>query len=395
MALKNKRILVGLGGSVAAFKTVELVRIFRSAGAEVRVAMTAAATRFVGTTTFAAITGRAVATDLWEPNYPGEIHIELAHWAELMVVAPATANLMARAVAGMADDLLLTTLLCAGGPVYYAPAMHERMWLSPATQRNARQLREMGARFIGPVKGLLANGQEGLGRMAEPQAIAEAIEKDLAIVQDLSGKCVLVSAGPTVEDLDPVRFLSNRSSGRMGYALARQAVRRGARTILVSGPVAIEAPGGAELVPVRSALEMQAAIAKRLPEVDAVIMCAAVADYRPKTSDSQKIKKGATELQLEMVKNPDILAELGQGRRDKRPVLVGFALETHNVVEYARKKLVDKKVDLIVANDASVGFGGNETKVTFVALNGNQELPPMSKDQTADRIIDRLVALLS
>jgi phosphopantothenoylcysteine decarboxylase/phosphopantothenate--cysteine ligase len=394
MALTGRRILVGLGGSIAAFKTVELVRTLMLRGADVRVAMTEAATRFVGPTTFAGITGKAVAVDLWDRTYPGEIHVELAHWADAIVVAPATANTIARAVAGIADDVLLATLLCAACPIFYAPAMHERMWLAHSTQRNIGRLCQDGARMIGPVKGRLANGQEGMGRMEAPERIADALEKALSTVQDLSGKTILVTAGPTLEDLDPVRFIGNRSTGRMGYAIAKRAQERGAEVILVSGPVAIEPPAGVALVPVRSAREMQRAVTESAHAADAVIMSAAVADYRPKVGHEHKMKKTADTLQLELVKNPDILAGLGQVRKENRPILVGFAVETEDVIAYARKKLVDKKVDLVVANEASVGFGGEETKVTLVSHAGDEPLPPMSKLDTADRILDRIASLL-
>lgn len=380
---------------MAAFKTIELVRLLMLRGAEVRVVMTPAATRFVAPTTFSAITGRVAATDLWDPTYPGEIHIELSQWADAIVVAPASANLMARAAAGMADDLLLTTLLCAKGPVYYAPAMHERMWLAASTQRNVARLRQDGARVIGPVRGRLANGQEGMGRMETPEQIAIELEKGLTCLQDLSGKTVLVTAGPTLEDLDPVRFLGNRSSGRMGYAIARRAQERGARTVLVSGPVSIEPPAGVEVVAVRSAREMQRAVSDRVGSVDVVIMSAAVADYRPKVGEDNKIKKSADTLQLELIKNPDILAQLGGQRQGNRPVLVGFAVETQNLVEYARNKLTGKKVDLIVANEASVGFGRDDTRVTLVSHAGEEPLLPMSKAEAADRILDRILALLT
>ncbi len=394
MSLESKHILLGVGGGIAAFKAVELARELGRRRAEVQVVMTQAATRFIGPTTFSGLTGRAAVTDLWDPAHPGEVHVELGQWADLVVVAPATANLLSRAASGMADDALLATLSCATCPVLYAPAMHERMWLAAATQRNVARLEADGARFVGPVQGALASGGTGWGRMSEPSAIADAVEHALATTRDLDGKTVLVSAGPTHEDIDPVRYLGNRSTGRMGYAVAAVAHERGARVILVSGPTAIEPPAGVEVVRVRSAREMHAAITGRVAEADAVVMTAAVADYRPVRVAKTKIKKDADTLRIELVKNPDILAELGATRRGKRPVLVGFAMETHDVIAHARKKLADKRVDLVVANEAAVGFGRDDTQATLVSPDGDEVLPAESKRALAARILDRIAALL-
>lgn len=398
MPLKSKRILVAVGGGIAAFKAVELVRELGRRGAQVRVAMTEAATHFVGAPTFAGITGRAPAVDLWDPTYPGEVHVDLGRWAELIVVAPATANLLARAATGRADDAVLATLSCAACPVLFAPAMHERMWFAPATRRNVARLQDDGARFVGPVKGALASGERGWGRMSEPVEIANAAERVLAHKRDLTGKTVLVSAGPTHEDIDPVRYVGNRSTGRMGFAVAAAARDRGARVILVCGPTEITPPGRVELVRVRSALDMHKAITKRARKTDAIVMTAAVADYRPAQVARAKIKKSAGRLSIELVKNPDILADLGarraRSRRKKRPVLVGFAMETHDVVAYARKKLVDKRVDFVVANEASVGFGRDDTQATLVGPRGNEAVPPTTKRALAERILDRVAKLL-
>jgi phosphopantothenoylcysteine decarboxylase/phosphopantothenate--cysteine ligase len=388
MSLVNKRIVVGLGGGIAAFKTVELVRILMQRGAKVRVAMTESAQHFVGPTTFSAITGQATAIDLWDKRYPGEMHIELSEWADAIAVAPATANLMARAVVGMANDVVLATLLCANSPIYYAPAMHERMWLAASTQRNVKQLLADGANIVGPVRGLLANGQEGMGRMQEPALIADAIEQGFSDKSSFTDKTILVSAGPTLEDIDPVRFISNRSSGRMGYAIAQRARERGARVILVSGQVSISPPRDVELVQVRSAIEMHQAVTRRAKKVDVIVMTAAVADYRPVAPASDKIKKQASGMTIKLEQNPDILADLGKTRRGKKPVLVGFAMETRDVVTYAEGKLKSKKADLIVANEASVGFGRDDTRATLVSRDGNQPLAPMSKRELADHILD-------
>ncbi|HKU38687.1 MAG TPA: bifunctional phosphopantothenoylcysteine decarboxylase/phosphopantothenate--cysteine ligase CoaBC [Polyangiales bacterium] len=398
MTVRDKNILVCVGGGIAAFKVVELVRELGRRGAKVRVAMTPSAMRFVGPITFAGLTGQKTVTELWDPEYPGEIHVELADRAELIVVAPATANLLARAAAGLADDVVLATLACSQVPVLMAPAMHERMWLRPSTQRNLETLARDGVHFVGPTEGALANGRTGKGRMAEPAAIADALERIAVQRDDLRDTKVLISAGPTLEDLDPIRFISNRSSGRMGYALATAAQARGAHVILVTGPTHIPVPAGVEAIAVRSALDMQQAVERALPRADAVIMTAAVADYRPAQSQTSKIKKSGETLSIELVRNPDILAALGQKRAErkaKRPVLVGFAMETDDVVGYAKKKLVDKQVDLIVANEAAVGFGRDDTQVTLISHDEVLALEPSTKLETANRILDRVLALLA
>lgn len=395
MTLRDKHIVVGIGGGIAAFKAVELVRELQRRGAKVRVAMTASATRFIGPVTFTGLTGSPAVTDLWDPRYPGEVHVELSEWADAMVIAPATANLLARAAQGMADDVVLATLACASCPVIMAPAMHERMWRAASTQRNVERLRRDGARLVGPVKGPLANGAVGLGRMSEAAEIADGVQREAFGVRDLANVTVLVSAGPTLEDLDPVRFISNKSSGRMGYAIASAARDRGADVILVSGPTNLAAPTGVEVLRVRSAREMQAAIDGALPRADAVIMTAAVADYRPADPKPSKIKKQGDSMTVELVKNPDILAELGRKRTGKRPVLVGFAMETDDVVAYGRKKLVEKKVDLVIANEAAVAFGGDDTQATLVDEKGDESLPPMGKIELAHRIVDRVKSLLA
>jgi phosphopantothenoylcysteine decarboxylase/phosphopantothenate--cysteine ligase len=394
MGLPGKRVVVGVGGGIAAFKAALLVRELLRRGAQVRVAMTASATRFIGPATFTGLTGTPALVDLWDPNHAGEVHVELGHWAEAMVVAPATANLLARAAAGMANDAVLCTLACTACPVLYAPAMHERMWLAAATQRNAQTLRQDGALLVGPLHGALASGQAGWGRMAEPDAIVDALETALTVRRDWVGRTVLISAGPTLEDIDPVRFISNRSSGRMGFALANAARERGAHVVLVCGPTSVPPPAGVETVHVRSAREMQDAIERALPRADAVVMTAAVADYRPVQAADAKIKKKSDRMALELVRNPDILAELGARRSGKRPVLVGFAMETHDLAGYARRKLVEKKCDLIVANEAAVGFGRDDTQATLVGPEGDEPLPPMTKTELAQRILERVVALL-
>jgi phosphopantothenoylcysteine decarboxylase/phosphopantothenate--cysteine ligase len=394
MSVRDKKVLVGVGGGIAAFKSVELVRELGRRGAQVKVAMTDSATRFVGPITFTGLTGQTTITNLWDPSYAGEIHVALADWADALVIAPATANLLARAANGLADDVVLASLACADCPVLIAPAMHERMWKRPSTQRNLERLRGDGVRVVGPVEGPLANGRIGMGRMAEPAQIVDALSQALATANDFSGVTLIISAGPTLEDIDPVRFLSNRSSGRTGYAVAGAARDRGAHVVLVTGPTALHPPADIEVVHVRSAIDMQAAITAALPTADVVIMTAAVADYRPAQARANKIKKHGDSMHIELVKNPDILAELGRRRTGKRPVLVGFAMETEEVAAYGRKKLIDKHVDLVVANEARVAFGGENTQATLISLAGDDVLPPMAKLELAHRILDRVRALL-
>jgi phosphopantothenoylcysteine decarboxylase/phosphopantothenate--cysteine ligase len=394
MSLQGKRIVVGLGGGIAAFKAVELVRELMRRGAEVRVVMTEAATHFVGPITFAGLTGKPAVTDLWAKDYAGEVHVELGEWADAIVIAPATMNLMARATSGQANDAVLATLACARGKVFFAPAMHQRMWSHPAMQSNIRTLTGRGAVVLGPVTGPLANGEIGEGRMMEPEDIAEEVASHLSHADDLSGSRILITAGPTHEDLDPVRFLGNRSSGRMGYAIASQALRRGAEITIVSGPVHLPVPPGAEIVRVRSAQEMHAAVMSRFDRFDVVIMAAAVADYRPEHREAQKIKKGRS-MKLELVRNPDILADVGAKRTQRPSVLVGFALETENLEQAARDKLERKAADLIVANEAAAGLGGDHNRATLIDATSATPLPDMTKRALANQILDRVHTLLN
>lgn len=395
MTLDGRRIVVGVTGGIAAMKSPLVVRELVRRGARVRVVMTPSAQRFVGPITFAGITGSAPVVDLWDATYAGEVHVELATWADAIVVAPATMNLLANLAHGFADDALTATLACRRAPVLLAPGMHTSMWTSAATQRNVAQLRADGFAFAGPVSGPLASGESGMGRMLEPTDIADALGAMLAGSGDLAGLRVLVTAGPTFEDLDPVRFLGNRSTGKMGFAIAERAAARGARVTLVRGPVSLDDPPGvAEVVRVRSALEMHTAVFAHKDAADVVIMTAAVADYRPKTVAANKIKKGDDEA-LELVRNPDILLELGAARTGPKPVLVGFALETTNVEAYARDKLVRKKVDLVVANEAKVGFGGDDNDALLVSAAGSEPTGLVSKRALADRILDRAKALFS
>lgn len=389
-------------GSVAAYKAVLVARLWIQAGGKVIPIMTRAAKEFVGPATLAGITGEAVHDDMWDPSFPGEMHVALSERADVIAIVPATADVLARLAHGRADDLVTALALSAKCPIVAAPAMHPRMWEHPATQRNIAQLAEQGrVSLVGPVFGPVASGDVGLGRMAEPEVIVSAIEAALA-PKDLAGRHLLVSAGPTLEDLDPVRFLGNRSSGKMGFAIAARAVARGATVTLVAGPVHIAPPPGTHVVPVRSAHDMRGAIWEAagldLGKVDAIVMAAAVADYRPSSFSHGKIKKTGEDIEIPLVRNPDLLAEIGGARGEKkRPVLVGFAMETADDTELealAKSKLEKKKVDLIVANEARTAFGGDENRVLLVGTKGTDTIGRASKTAIADSILDRVVALL-
>lgn len=394
--LAGREVLLIVGGGIAAYKSAVLARELLRAGAKIETILTDAAQRFVGGVTFAGLTGRAARTELWDEHFSGELHVELASRAELIVVAPATADLMARAANGIANDLATATLLCAKGPVLFAPAMHARMWSHGATQHNVRALIERGAQMVGPVEGALASGEVGMGRMQEPEAIARrAIEMMQArsSALDLMGVRVLVTAGPTHEAIDPVRFVGNRSSGKMGLAIADAAVERGATVTVVHGPITAKAvhEQRIERVAVRSATEMKAAVEARRDSVDVIVMAAAVADYRPADVANEKIKKGQDELVLRMVKNPDILAGLGAWRGERRtPVLVGFAVETGDLIGYARSKLERKGCDMVVANLAEHGFEGDENTVTIVTRDRADALERQPKRAVAEAILHRV-----
>lgn len=405
--LHGRTVALCLTGSIAAYKAVELARLLGKAGARVLPVMTASATRFVGPLTLAGICGEAVATDMWDPSFAGEMHVRLADQADLVAIVPATADVLARLAHGRADDLVTALALVARGPVLIAPAMHPRMWEHPATRQNVAAL-EAHARvtLVGPVRGEVASGEAGMGRMAEPAAIAAVVTTllgsgDAGAAGDLAKVRVVVTAGPTLEDLDPVRFLGNRSSGKMGFAVASRAAARGAEVTLVTGPVELPTPPGVRRVDVRGALEMRAALWDMLrPDLtgaDALVMAAAVADHRPAHFAPHKIKKADLGASIELVKNPDLLAEIGAARGGRRPVLVGFAVETGGgeaLVDYARGKLEAKRVDLIVANDAADSFGREDNRVSLVTSAGVEPLPAAAKSALADAILDRVRALL-
>jgi phosphopantothenoylcysteine decarboxylase/phosphopantothenate--cysteine ligase len=395
--LAGRTVALCVTGSVAAYKAAVLARLLVKEGASVVPVMTESATKFVGGATLSGLTGHAAlgSAEMW--STPGELHVQLGGSADAVVVAPASADVLARLAQGRADDLVTALVLCTKGRVLAAPAMHPRMWTHPATQKNVETLRAQGrVEVIGPDVGVVASGDEGPGRMVEPEAILEAIVFALT-PKDLEGVSLVVSAGPTLEDVDPVRFLSNRSSGKMGFAIAARGAARGAAVTLVAGPVQLQTPHGVTRVDVRTALEMQAALASARAKCDAVVMAAAVADYRPAAISSSKVKKQGEQASLDLVRNPDLLAEMGQARRGPRPVLVGFALETGTrqaIVAEARRKLREKKVDVVVANEASAAFGGDDNEITFVTENREERLPRASKVDLADALLDRIKSLL-
>lgn len=394
MTLDGRSIVVGMTGGIACYKACELVRLLVAAGAAVRVVMSEGARHFVTPLTMQALSGHSVGTDVFSCSEEAEIgHIRLADEADAFVVAPATANAIAKLAHGLADDLLTTVALATRAPVVIAPAMNVNMWSHPATQANVATLAARHAILVGPESGDLACGWEGMGRMAAPDTILETVRRALSDC-DLAGEHVLVSAGPTREAIDPVRFVSNRSSGRMGYAVARAARRRGAQVTLVSGPVDLAAPEGVAVVRVGSAAEMSTAIKGAYRDATVVVMAAAVADYRPAAVAAHKMKKGAADRTLRLVRTEDIVS--GLARRKGSRVIVGFAAETRAVAAEARRKLVEKGLDLIVANDVTApgaGFDGETNVVRFLdAAGADESLPLMSKDAVAERILDWVVA---
>lgn len=393
LLLKGKKIVVGVTGGIAAYKAVEVVSRLRKAGSEVHVMMTKEATEFVTELTFREISGQPVAQDMWAKVQQYNVeHIALANLADLMLIVPATANVLAKAATGIADDLVTTTILATKAPLFFAPAMNTGMYENPATRHNLSLLKDRGVHIIEPATGHLACGIEGKGRLPEPAAIVEEVLAFFAEAKSLQGKRVLVTAGGTEEALDPVRFLGNRSTGRMGYAIAEAAARRGAEVVLVTGPTSLSVPAGVRAVKVRSARDMEQAVLAEYDNTDVVIKAAAVADYRPKETVAQKIKKSDGELTLTLVRNPDILYELGQ--RKKHQLLVGFAAETNDLATYAKRKLEKKNLDFIVANDVSAkdaGFGTATNRVQIFYRDGREESQPlMSKEKLAGLILDRV-----
>ncbi len=394
-------IALGVTGGIGAYKAVEIVRRLQQNGHDVVAIMTSNARRFVGPLTFEAITRRPVITDQFAPGANAAIeHVSLATDIRALLVAPATANTIGKLAHGIADDFLTSLYLVTRSPVVIAPAMNTNMYEHAAVAGNLAALQARGAHVVAPGEGYLACGWTGPGRLASVEDVVAAVERRLRPSGDLAGRSILVSAGPTCEDLDPVRFVGNRSSGRMGFALAAEAVDRGARVVLVSGPCSLEPPAGAEVVRVRSAADMHAAVMRGAVEADAVVMAAAVADYTPGAGpEPQKIAKESETLTLTLTRTPDILAALGRWRGDRRrPVLIGFAAETRDVVPRARVKLEAKRVDLIVANDVSrsdAGFDAETNAATLVAPTGTTDAPLQSKRELARVIIDRLRSMLA
>jgi phosphopantothenoylcysteine decarboxylase/phosphopantothenate--cysteine ligase len=394
--LYRRRITLCVTGSIAAYKAVLVLRQLQSEDAEIDVVLTASAERFVGAATFSGLTGRPVLNDMFDPSLGGELHVDIAARSDLIVIVPATADLLARLAAGRADDLVSAIALCARRPLLAVPAMHPSMWEHPATQRNVQTLHRDGRmKIVGPIDGPVASGDSGMGRMAEPDQVVTAVLSELASGA-LKGRHIVVTAGPTIEDIDPVRFISNRSSGKMGFAIAERAAARGAKVTLIAGPVSLPTPPGVQRIDVRSASAMQSALWQSLQldvsNADALIMAAAVGDYRPAQTHSSKLKRDSERgLTLELVANDDILAQVGQARSSKRPVLVGFALETESdakLLESARSKLAAKRVDLIIANRASEVLGKDENRATLVDAQAAQALGQLPKAELADRIID-------
>lgn len=395
MDLKGKTVVLALTGGIAAYKIATLASMLVKQKATVLVLMTENATRFIAPLTFEALTGTRCMVDTFDRSFSFEIeHVAVADRADLVLVAPASANVIAKMANGIADDMLTTTVLACRCPKLVAPAMNTGMYENPATQANLARLRGYGVEVIDPACGRLACGAVGPGKMPEPQQLLEHIQRHLACQKDMAGLHLLVTAGPTREALDPVRFITNHSTGRMGYELARAAMLRGAQVTLVSGPTALDPPPFVELVRVESAQQMHDAVMAAAPAQDVIIKAAAVADYRPAHTAGEKIKKSGADLTLELTRTPDILAELGAARRPGQ-FLCGFAMETRDLLDNARAKLEKKGADMIVANslrEAGAGFGGATNHVTLVEPTGCTELPLAGKDEVAHRILDRILA---
>lgn len=392
-SLQNRRILVGITGGIAAYKSIELVRLLRKGGAEVRVVLTAAATEFVTPLTLQAISGNAVSTSLLDPQAELAMgHIELAKWAEVIVIAPASADFLARLNVGMANDLLSTLCLASAAPILLAPAMNQQMFAQSITQQNLTALAARGYQLIGPNAGEQACGDVGLGRMSEPLEIYTALCEQLSLKQDLAGLKVAITAGPTQEAIDPVRYISNHSSGKMGFAIAKAFAERGAKVTLISGPVNLTSSENVRRVNVISAQEMHEAALKSAVENDVFIGCAAVADYRVAEVAEQKIKKSGDEITLKLIKNPDIVADVAH-LQTRRPFTVGFAAETQHLEQYAKRKLQQKNLDMICANDVSGGqvFGQDQNRLHLFWHDGNVTLEMNDKNVLAKQLVNQIV----
>ena len=398
--LKGKTILIGVTGSIAAYKAADLASRLMKQHAQVHVIMTENGAKFVSPITFETLTGRKCITDTFDRNYPSDHpieveHISLAKKADLVIVAPATANIIAKMACGIADDMLSTTLLACTCPVLVSPAMNTHMYEHPATQANLDILRARGVKIIEPASGHLACGDEGKGKLPEPALLVDCILAEIACPKDLAGKKILVTAGPTREAIDPVRFITNHSSGKMGYAIAHAAALRGAEVTLVSGPVSLTPPFGVKLVSITSAHDLFCAVTSVSKEQDIIIKAAAVADYRPVTVSDEKIKKADNDLSLSLARTEDTLQYLGAHKPDGQ-ILCGFAMETSDLENKARAKLVKKNLDMIVANNVKVagaGFGTDTNVVTFITADSTEQLEIMSKESVAMKLLDRLIAM--
>ena len=393
--LKGKTIVLGVTGGIACFKAAALASMLVKQHANVQVIMTENATKFVTPLTFEQLTGQKALTDTFDRNFQHSVeHIAVADRADLVLIAPATANIIAKLAHGLADDMLTTTVLACDCPKAIAPAMNTKMYENPVTQDNLSTLRRYGWEVVEPASGHLACGTEGKGRLPEPEELLELCLHAIAREKDLCGKRVLVTAGPTREALDPVRYLTNRSSGRMGYAIAKAAARRGAEVTLVSGPTALPRPGYMEIVDVESARDMFDAVTSRAPEMDIIIKAAAVADYRPADVAEDKIKKKDGDLSIPLERTQDILGTLGQRKREGQ-FLCGFSMETRDLIDNSRKKLTKKNLDMVAANNVKVagaGFGVETNVLTLITAQGEKELPLMSKDAAADALLDAILA---
>lgn len=393
--LKGKCVVLGVTGGIAAYKAAAIVSGLAKLRADVRVILTENATRFIAPLTFETLSGNQAYVSSFDRTWEIE-HISLAKAADLLLIAPCTANMIGKIACGIADDLLSTTAMATRAPLLLAPAMNCNMYRSAANQQNLQTLRERGVRFVGPESGHLACGDDDIGRMSEPEAILEAAKRILCPKDDLAGKRVLVTAGPTREAIDPVRFLSNRSTGKMGYALAEAAAARGAETTLVSGPTALKTPAGVRRVDVVTTLEMYEQVTTLSRQADVVIQAAAPADFRPAQTAEKKIKKSGEGMRIDLLPNPDIAQQLGRDKREGQ-VLVAFAAETNDVLENAKGKLLRKNADLIVANDVTqpgAGFAVDTNCVTLITRQEARALPQMSKRETADAILDRVSELM-
>lgn len=397
MDLTGKEIVLGVTGGIAAYKSAEIVSRLRHSGANVHVIMTRNATEFIAPLTFQTLSANQVVTDTFEaPEYWNVEHVALAKLADIFVVAPATANILAKMASGIADDMLSTTLLATKAQILVAPAMNTGMWTAPATQNNVKVLKERGVRMIGPESGMLACGDEGAGRMSEPETIVEEICRILSRKQDYAGKKVLITAGATRERLDPVRFITNDSSGKMGFAIAEAARDRGAEVTVIRGSVTAEIPAGIRMIQIESARELYDAMMQKAPEQDVIIQAAAVSDYRPAEQKDRKIKKeSGSDLTLILTENPDIAKAVGEQKKPGQ-TLVGFAAETDNLLKNAKSKLGKKKLDLIVANDVTkpgAGFNVDTNIAVLITSDGSTEEPLQTKRQLAERILDKVLEI--